>query len=137
MTTRGRAIGIIIGTLLIGVAIGALVVAPLVARHHFKRIADFRTPKGFAQRLEEIIQPDESQVDALRAVLAEHGEAFDDMTSRHRGEIKDMVDSLHADLDTILTDEQMERLEHMRSRMRPPGGPHGDPHGKPGPVRPE
>jgi hypothetical protein len=127
----------IIGTLLIGVAIGALVVAPLVARHHFKRMADLRTSRGFAQRLEEIIQPDESQVDALRAVLVEHGEAFDEMASRHRDEINDLIDSLHVGLDTILTDEQIERLEQRRRRMRPPGGPPGDPHGKPKPVRPE
>ena len=123
MTTRGRAIGIIIGTLLIGVIIGALIVGPLVAHHHFKRMADLRTPAGFAERLEEIIEPDESQVDALRTILAKYGEDFDEVVSRHRSEMKDMIDSLHADLDTILTDDQKERLEQRRRRIRPPGDP--------------
>ena len=121
MSTRSRAIGIIVGTLLVGVIIGALLVGPLVARHHFKRIADLRTPKGFAERLEEIIQPDEDQVDALRSILARYGEDFDEVTSRHRSEMKDMIDSLNAELGSILTDEQMKRLEERRRRKGPPG----------------
>lgn len=123
MSIRGRAIGIVVGTLLIGVVIGALIVGPLVARHHFKRVADWRTPKGFADRFEEIIEPDESQVDALRAILARYGENFDEVASRHRGEMKDMIDSLSAELDTLLTDEQRERLEQRRRQIRPPGDP--------------
>jgi hypothetical protein len=121
MSTRARAIGIIVGTLLIGVIIGALIVGPLVAHHHFKRIADLRTPKGFAERLEEIIQPDASQVDALRPILAKYGEDFDEVASRHRSEMKDMIDSLNAELDTILTDQQKERLEERQRRIGPPG----------------
>jgi len=121
MTTRGRAIGIIVGTLLIGVVIGALIVGPLVARHHFRRVADLRTPKGFAERLEEIIEPDEDQAEALKPVLAKYGEHFDEVSSRHREEIKDLIDSLHAELDTILTDEQKNRLEERRRRFGPPG----------------
>jgi hypothetical protein len=133
MSTRGRAIGIIIGTLLIGVAIGALVVGPLVARRHFKRIADWRTPKGFAARIEEIIEPDESQVEALRSVLSKHGVALEDVMSQHRAEVRGLVDSLHADLDTILTEEQKERLEKRMRHHRPPGFPHGpkERHGPP------
>ncbi len=133
MSARGRAIGIIVGTLLIGVVIGALIVGPLVARHHFKRIADLRTPKGLAERLEEIIEPDASQVDALRAVLAKYGESFDEVASRHRSEMKDMIDSLDAELDTLLTDEQKERMEQARQRIGPPGDPHD--HHKPPPSR--
>jgi hypothetical protein len=113
--------GIIIGTLLIGVIIGALIVGPLVARHHFKRMANLRTPRGFSQRLEEIIEPDDSQAEALRTVLARYGEDFDEVASRHRSEVKDLIDSLNAELDTILTPEQKERLEKHRRRMVPPG----------------
>jgi hypothetical protein len=129
MSTRGRAIGIIIGTLLIGVIIGALIVGPLVARHHFKRIADLRTPQGFAERMEEIIDPDETQVEALRTILARYGEDFDKVASRHRTEMQELIDSLHAELDTILTVEQKERLEQRRHRMGPsaePGDRHDD-----------
>jgi len=121
MSTRGRAIGIIVGTLLIGVVIGALIVGPLVARHHFKRVADWRTPKGFAARLEEIIDPEEDQVDALRSILTRYGHSFDEVASRHRSEVKEMFDSLGAELDTILTDEQKERLESRRRHVGPPG----------------
>jgi hypothetical protein len=131
MTSRGRAIAIIIGTLLIGVVIGALIVGPLVARYHFKRIADLRTPKGFAERLEEIIGPDQAQVEVLRPVLAKYGDIFDEVASRHRDEMKDMIDSLHAELGTILTDEQMQRLQQRHHRIGPPGEP-GDRHGPPG-----
>jgi hypothetical protein len=133
MSTRGRAIGIILGTLLIGVTIGALIVGPLVARHHFKRIADLRTPTGFAERMQEIIRPDRDQVEPLRAILARYGESFDEVASRHRSEMKDMIDSLNAELDTILTDQQKERLEQARHRMGPPD--EGRDHPKPPPPR--
>jgi hypothetical protein len=134
MSTRGRAIGIIVGTLLIGVVIGALIVGPLVARHHFRRIADLRTPKGFAERLEEIIQPDQSQVQTLRPILMKYAESFDEVASRHREEVKNMIDSLDAELDTILTDEQKARLEDRRRGFGPPGEPgeHHKPPGEPG-----
>jgi hypothetical protein len=117
---------------LIGVVIGALIVGPLVARHHFKRLADWRTPKGFAARLEEIIDPDEGQVEALRSVLGKYGQDFDEVASRHRTEVKNMIDSLHAELDTILTDEQKERLERRRRHIGPPGKLR-DPHRHPEP----
>jgi hypothetical protein len=132
MSTRWRAIGIITGTLIIGVAIGALVVGPLIARQHFKRVADWRTPRGFAERFEQIIEPDADQVGPLRAVLARYGESFDDLASRHREEAAEMIDSLSAEIDTILTDEQKERLEQKRRRLRPPGEPPGH-HGRPRP----
>jgi hypothetical protein len=139
MSVRGRAIGIIVATLLIGVAIGALIVGPLIARHHFRKAADWRTPGGFAARLEEIIRPDASQVDALRTILNKYGENFDELASRHRAEVKEMFDSLGTALDTVLTPEQKARLEDRRSHMGPPpGGPHGpgdehDSHGPQGP----
>jgi hypothetical protein len=131
MSTRVGAIGIIVGTLLIGVVIGALVVGPLEARRHFKRIADLRTPKGFAERMEEIIRPDADQVRVLRPILVKYGQAFDEVSSRHRDEVKALIDSLNAELDTVLTADQKERLEQSRRRLGPPGGP-GDHHGGPG-----
>jgi hypothetical protein len=86
-------------------------------------MADLRTPKGFTQRLEELIQPDEGQVESLRTILAEYGESFDEVATRHRDEVKDLIDSLHAELDSILTDEQKERLEEGRRRLRHFGDP--------------
>jgi hypothetical protein len=122
MSLRGRAIGIITGTLLIGVAIGALLVGPMIARHHFRRAEAWRTPRGFATRLEDVIKPNPDQVDALRTILARYGDDLDEVMSRHRAEIRDMVDSLNADLDTLLTPEQKERLEAMRHHGPPEGG---------------
>jgi hypothetical protein len=130
MSTRGRAIVIILSTLLLGVAIGALIVGPLVARHHFRRMADWRTPKGFAARLEEVIGPEPEQAEALREILTRYGEALHGVASRHRSEMGGLLDSLRAELDPLLTEEQKQRLE----RHRPPRGghkPRHDPHDHP------
>jgi hypothetical protein len=131
MSARNRAILIIVCTLLLGVAIGTLIVAPLVARHHFRRLAEVRTPGGFVARLEELIDPDPGQAPVVREILTRYGERIDEIASRHRDEAKAVFDSLEAELASVLTDQQKERLDRMKHRAEDHGpGEHG-----PGPPR--
>ena len=122
MSNRARAISIIICTLLLGVAIGALVVGPMLARHHFRRVAGMRTPGGFASRLEEVIDPDPSQAEVIREILTRYGDSLNEITTRHRSETKAVFDSMAAELAPILTEDQKERLEKRRHRPGPFGG---------------
>ena len=121
MSPRSRAVVIVICTLLIGVAIGTLIVAPMLARHHFRRVARLRTTDGFVSRLEETIEPGPGQAEAVRGILTRYGKEFNRVTLEHRTELSAMLDSMKAELDPILTEEQKERLARKKRPPKPFG----------------
>lgn len=127
MNVKLKSVLMIISTLVVGVLIGALVLAPWMVRYRVRHLAEMRTPEGFASRLEQVIKPDKVQADEVRAILERHSERFHEVTAGHRAEIFALMDSLRNDLATVLTAEQLERLEtHDRPFRRPgrfPGPP--------------
>jgi hypothetical protein len=82
-----------------------------------------RTPRGFASRLEEVIDPDPGQAKVIREILTRYGESLHEITSRHRSETKAVFDSMAAELAPILTEDQKDRLDR---RKRFPGPVPGD-----------
>lgn len=112
---------IIIGTLLIGIVLGALMSGTLAERRH-RKIRSMMRPDGFSEQLIELIQPqDNEQRDAIAAVLQNTGRRIDEMMRESRAEIHTMVDSMALELKPLLTDEQNARLQkHLGER--PPRG---------------
>ena len=121
---------ILIVTLLIGMILGALLGGALLRSRVKDRAARIRTPHGFANRMERIIQPDESQREAVREILLRHADRF----SQFHDQFAALADSLKKDLDPILTEEQKLRLERMiyapRRMHRPERGRRGMPPGE-------
>jgi hypothetical protein len=101
---------IVLSTLIIGVIIGALITGAF-ARHRIGRFMAMRDPGRLSMHVERIIDPDESQREAVREILHKHSERFLEIHSRFEGEMLALRDSLKKDLAPILTDEQRERLE--------------------------
>jgi hypothetical protein len=110
MKMETKTVLIVLSTLIIGMIIGALITGAF-ARHRIGRFMSMREPGRLAAHVERIIGPDESQRDAVRAVLREHSEQFLELHSHFEDEMLALRDSLRKDLDPILTDEQKERLE--------------------------
>lgn len=112
---------IIIGTLLIGIVLGALMSGTLAERRH-RKIRSMMRPDGFSEQLIEVIQPqDNEQRDAIATVLRNTGCRIDEMMQKSRNEIHAMVDSMAVELKPLLTDEQNARLQkHLGER--PPRG---------------
>ena len=121
MNVKLKSVLMITATLVIGVLIGALVLAPWMVRHRVRHLAETRTREGFASRLERVIKPDKTQADEVRAILERHSERFHGVTAGHRAEIFALMDSLRNDLATVLTAEQLERLETHDKPFRHPG----------------
>jgi len=120
MNVQTKTAAILIATLLLGVLLGALLSGMLLRRGFETRLARMRTPPGFINRFEAVIQPDESQREELRRILAKHARRFEE----YRAQFPALMDSLRKDLDPILTDEQKQRLRrvvrlHERGRLRP------------------
>ena len=126
MKMETKTVLIILGTLIIGMIIGALI-SGAFTRHRIGRFMSMREPGRLSAHVERIIDPDESQRELVREILSKHAERFLEIHSQFEGEMMALRDSLRKDLDPILTDEQKERLErvpkppkHFRDRQPGP-----------------
>jgi uncharacterized membrane-anchored protein YhcB (DUF1043 family) len=120
MKTRYKTIGLLFGTLIIGVVVGILLHATFLRGQFRKHIHRLRTEDGFIQRFEDLIQPTEVQRVQLEKVLKKH---FEEMDKQHEA-FRDLMDSLKTDIDSILTEEQRQRLQKSMflGRPKPPRG---------------
>ncbi len=131
---------ILLATLLLGIVIGAL--GSIAFRRHQIRstIADLRQRPSFLDYTMQIIQPTETQEDTVRSILVDHHQKLRNVSIKQRRAMIALVDSMEARLQSVLTEEQMERLRQRRQKRRPPhfikpgDRPHPPPHqGEPGP----
>ncbi len=140
MSIQWKSMFIIIGTLVIGMLIGIFLAGPVLHRH-LRPPFEGRGPHSFSSVVMRVIQPAPEQEAELREVLDRHSARLDSMRADFRQEMVVIIDSMRADLDPILTDEQKARLdEHHRHLDRlikgkpgrrghhpePPGGHPGD-----------
>ena len=124
---------IILFTLLIGIILGMLIDRTIMRFRFQKKFAEARQARGITRLLENLIRPDESQYEAVKDILEKYSKRLHDHREKSFQEMNVFIDSMRAELDQILTDEQkarikkdMERIERMRGRrpgppMRPPG----------------
>ena len=120
MSDKAKAITTAIAVLLIGIAIGSLVVGPAVARHHFRHTERIHGREGFVAAMEGRIKPSPDQAEAVKAILTKYGERLDALRAAQRKEAEAIFDSLDTELTPILTPEQKAQLESRRQHA-PPG----------------
>jgi hypothetical protein len=130
MTASTKSVLMLFSTLLIGVLLGSLTTGAMNNRR-MHNLAEMRSARGLAFYLEDVVQPvSEEQREAIRAVLEEAAPKFAETMMESRERMRELTDSVRAELDPLLTEEQRQRLEE---RMRIGRGmPHGSP-GEPGP----
>jgi hypothetical protein len=135
MNVKTKTTVLLIVSLVVGIVIG-LLVSPLMRKSMLeKRFSNFREPDRFIEKMYDIVQADESQKEKIKEILAAHHKRMLDFHTR----IKIQMDSLHNDLKSVLTSEQMEKLERILKDRRAfpaePGKDRGPFHGKPGDKR--
>ena len=109
---------IIIGTFILGMIIGMIFMRLFFPPPQMiDRIAEGRTPHGFSERFERIIEPSDSQREEIRKILRQHFEKMHNQSEKFRGRFRQLNDSLLIELDPILNEEQKERLEKFEKRM--------------------
>jgi len=109
---------IIVCTFILGMAIGIIFMrAFFPPPNMIDRIAEGRTPRGFMDRFERVINPTESQREEIEKVLKQHFERMHNQSVKFRDHFKQMNDSLRIELNPILSDEQKERLDRFEKRM--------------------
>jgi len=116
MKTNTKTVLIIVGTLLIGIVIGALGSGFVV--HRFgPRMAEVRHREIFVERMVELIDPTPEQEPKVRDILTRHAEEFSELAEGFHEEASALLDSLRSELDPVLTEEQRARLEEKHEKF--------------------
>jgi hypothetical protein len=132
MTARVKSTLIVSVTLLIGIVLGALLHARL-SEDRIERIAFLRSQRGFERGIERMIDYEsDEQREAVREILDGTAGRIGLHYQDSRGEMGGIIDSMRMELSTVLTEEQMERLDERLEMRRPERwrqrrGPRGEP----------
>lgn len=113
MTIHVKTALILLGTLIIGMVCGGLIVGA-VSRGRMQ--APPFMPDAFVDRWVGLLNPDAEQKQEIEGIVKRHAPRFRETFNRHRGEMKSLLDSLHQDLTPVLTEEQREILNSRRTR---------------------
>ncbi len=139
MSPRTKSILLLLTTLVIGLLLGALINGYFV-RQRLDRLGSLMTRDGYSSRLVEVVNPtSEEQRQALRSVLEGAAPRAIQIMRQSREDMRALNDSVKSELEEILSQEQMARLEeHLRFRRRGPwrGRPGFDERGPPRPPGP-
>jgi len=110
MTTKTKSAFILLGILVIGVVIGALASGTVRKQraHRFERMPPH---ERFFLFMERVIKPSEEQRDDFQRIIKTRSEQLRELYETHQTEVIEIYDSLHADLQNLLTDEQKIRFE--------------------------
>jgi hypothetical protein len=125
---------VIIGTLIIGMILGALSLSVFL-RNRMDRLHGMMERGGFQQTLIEAIGPmNAAQRSVVEGEIRQSFLRIDSTMNASRTQIDTMIDSLNVRLDSLLTPDQRARLQReIGNRHRGRGGPPfgGPPHGGP------
>jgi len=110
MTTKSKSAFILLGVLAIGVSIGALANGTLQQqrKNRFERMPPH---ERFFSFMEKMLEPSEEQRDDFQRIIKTRSEQLRELYETHQTEVIEIYDSLHAGLQSLLTDEQKKRFE--------------------------
>ncbi len=110
MNTQAKTSLILIGTLLIGIAIGALG-SGLLREERARKFEFMRPGNRFLQYMKGVIRPTPEQSQQFEGILGKYSKQISNIHQQHQEEILALYDSLHTELRALLTDDQRARLE--------------------------
>ena len=110
---------IIVFTFILGMIVGIILIRSFFPPPKMiDRIAEGRTPRGFLDRFERVINPTESQREEIGKILRQHFEKMHNQSKKFRERFLQLNDSLRIELDPILSVEQKERFDKFEKRIR-------------------
>jgi hypothetical protein len=124
MTLHVKTAMILLTTLALGIAIGALSAGTLLHRREGRRM-DGPPRARFIDGIEQILNLDDERADSARAIVDGYSERFEALYLARHTEMRALMDSMRVDLATILTESELERLTQRFDRGSRMGGPGG------------
>ena len=117
MKTKYKTVLIIIGTFLLGLAVGALG-SQLYYRYRVNQIVTVRSPQLMFRFVEKAVQPDPTQMAEVRRILEKHGRLVYSTMQENRDRQLQQFQALKDELATVLKPEQMRRFEERLQRRQ-------------------
>lgn len=111
----------IIFTLIIGMAIGAMLNRAFL-HNRVQRVFQKRAPNVFVQSYVEAIKPDQEQQKQITKILDAYAQRMWEIREKNRQDLEILMEAMQAELETVLTPEQMERLASRTPVGQPPHG---------------
>lgn len=110
MKTKTVTTFVVLATLIIGIVIGALA-GGIWREKRVEKFGKMRPQRQFIEVMENIIKPDEAQREEIERVLEKRFEHIAQIRERHEQEMVAAFDSLGVELNSLLTEAQLKRLE--------------------------
>ncbi|NND72776.1 MAG: hypothetical protein HKN43_14460 [Rhodothermales bacterium] len=119
MKTKYLSILLVVGTLIVGIVLGAVGNGALQNKRT-KELTKIRRPGGFTEFVMRNAKPtDEAQRADIEEILRTYGERYRELGGTHQLEMRALGDSLIQDLGSVLSDDQLNAVEDaMTSRRR-------------------
>ena len=121
MNVKQKTSLLIIFTLIGGMVIGAMLNRAFL-QNRVQRVFQKRAPNVFAQSYLEAIKPEKEQQKQIEEILERNARRMSDIREKNRQDLEALMESMLAELESVLTPEQMERLEDKTPVGRPPFG---------------
>jgi len=116
MNVKTKTSLVIVFTLVTGMIIGALLNRALL-QNRVQRVFSMRNPNTFVQSYLETIKPDADQEKQIQEILERNGQHISEIRSTSRENLESSMVAMMSELESVLTPEQIKRLEE-----KPPGG---------------
>lgn len=110
MTYKTQSILILLGTLLIGIIVGALG-SGLIRGERERRFEHMLPRERFYHFMERVIRPTDQQREQFEHILQKRSEQLAKLVENHEDQMFAIYDSMRTELTSILTDEQRRRFE--------------------------
>lgn len=117
MNIKVKTAVILLLTFTFGIIIGALLNRALL-ENRIRRTIRWRNPGGMINRYDRIIQPDSDQTKLIRDILDKHARRMAEMREDFQEEMEAELESFRKEMTSVLTPEQIKRLEDRL--FRPP-----------------
>lgn len=121
MNVKTKTSLVIVFTLIVGMFIGALASRAFL-QNRVRRVFSMRNPNTFVQSFLETIKPNTDQEKQIKEILERNGQLFDEIRSKSREDLESSMTAMMSELESVLTPEQIKRLEDRSSRGRMPFG---------------
>jgi uncharacterized membrane protein len=109
---------IILFTFIIGMMAGAVITRAFL-KYRVEKVLSMSAPAGFTDHFERIIEPTDEQREAVRKILNKYGQQMFQMRQKNLKEFLSLNQAMKKELNSILTPQQIERLEERFLKHRP------------------
>jgi hypothetical protein len=114
---RKKTLVMLLGTLLIGIIIGALAMS-IFTHRRWKSFSEPPTKERFIQKTTHLIDPDETQLKQIKPIIEKYSEKAYVLVKENSNQMFATFDSLYTELKPFLNDNQKQKFEKKINKLK-------------------